>query len=142
MSRQDLRFQLDLLKKLFLKTNFDPLTQDPWEALKRIDWSLVKGDLTLAGNLQALKAKYPSFSWALYESIDEILADELSHWSEHEVKPFEQEIRGKKYLRGRIQMTVRKELIGHRFRLVLVDSLDSYVRHWEGRKRGQQVLPE
>ena len=56
------KYQADVLQKLFLKANIDPLKENPFEALKKIDWTLVKGEVSLAENLHVSVEKYPQFS--------------------------------------------------------------------------------
>jgi hypothetical protein len=138
--RIHVKYQLDMLQKLFLKANVDPLKEDPWAELKKIDWKVVDPSLTLAENLHTLKTKYSDYSWDLYASIDEIFADELSRTTEVEVKPFEHIVKGKTYRYGRIQATVPEMLIGHKLRIVLVESLKDYIEYWRARRKGAQII--
>jgi hypothetical protein len=141
MSARNIRFQIDLLKKLYLKANIvDPTKEDPWNALKRVDWTLVNSGHSLTENLTALKTKYPKYKWPLYEMIDEVLRDELSHWSEHEVKPFEQKTKDRICRRGRIQVIFREDLIGKKVRIVFIESLEDYIRNWQGRVRTGNLM--
>lgn len=135
-----LKNQLDMLQKLFLKANIDPLKEDPLVELKKIDWKIVSESLTLAEKLHALKDKYPDYNWDLYASIDEMFADEFSHVFDVEVKPFERTVKGRIYRYGRIQVALPEALVGRKVRIAFVESLEDYIKYWTGRRRGQEML--
>lgn len=133
------KYQLDVLQKLFFKANVNPLTEDPFIQLKKIDWSTVKADLTLAENLHILVEKYPNYNWSLYPNINEILADDLGIF-EVEIKPLVQTVKGKEYIHGKILVTLPKHLIGSKARIVIVQPVTGYIQSWTKRMKDLQTL--
>jgi hypothetical protein len=133
------KYQTDVLQKLFLKANVNPLKENPFEALKKIDWTLVNGEMSLDRNLHILAEKYPQFNWALYPNANEILADELGMF-DVEVKPVETTVKSKTYLHGRIMATVPKHLIGSKARIVIVQPIGNYIDNWTKRMKSAETF--
>ncbi len=133
------KYLLDVLQKLFLKANVDPLSQDPNAELKKIDWTIIKAELTLSENLHALVEKYPRYSWTLYPSVSEILADEIGIF-DVEIKRAEQKSKNKIYVHGKIAVTLPQHLIGSHARIIIIEPIEQYIQNWTARVRGLQTL--
>jgi len=119
-------FQIYLLKKLFTKANAD--RGDLWDEMDNIEWGDVDGKWSYEENLGMLEQNYPQYNWRIFkpetpkatweQAVNERTGS-VVYKGTFVVKPHTVKVGKKRYVLGRIQVSVDKSWIGRKARIFI-----------------------